>query len=97
MDEVTQQNSALVEESAAAAKVLEQQSKAMDHQVGMFRLGDAPAAGHAPPVAALKPAADPRQRAAAKQSPAQPKRGVVGRMQAALATAFKPEPGWKEF
>jgi hypothetical protein len=25
------------------------------------------------------------------------KRGVVGRMQAALATAFKPEPDWKEF
>jgi methyl-accepting chemotaxis protein len=106
MDEVTQQNSALVEQNAAAAKALEQQSKAMDHQVGMFRLGDAPAAGHAPQVAARKPADAAEQRAAAtkqrpdavaKQSPAQPKRGVVGRMQAALATAFKPEPGWKEF
>jgi hypothetical protein len=27
----------------------------------------------------------------------QPKRGVVGRMQAAIATAFKQEPEWKEF
>jgi hypothetical protein len=25
------------------------------------------------------------------------KRGVVGRIQAALATAFKPDPDWKEF
>ncbi len=38
MDEVTQQNSALVEENAATAKTLEQQAKAMDDRVAMFRL-----------------------------------------------------------
>jgi methyl-accepting chemotaxis protein len=38
MDEVTQQNSALVEQNAAAAKALEQQSQAMDERVGIFRL-----------------------------------------------------------
>ena len=38
MDEVTQQNSALVEENAATARTLEQQSQAMDQQVGFFRL-----------------------------------------------------------
>lgn len=36
MDEVTQQNSALVEENAATAKALEQQSAAMDEQVAFF-------------------------------------------------------------
>jgi hypothetical protein len=36
MDEVTQQNSALVEENAATAKTLETQSKAMDDQVNKF-------------------------------------------------------------
>ena len=41
MDEVTQQNSALVEENAATAKTLEQQSQAMDEQVSFFQLGDA--------------------------------------------------------
>jgi methyl-accepting chemotaxis protein len=41
MDEVTQQNSALVEENAATARTLEQQSQAMDHQVGFFRLSSA--------------------------------------------------------
>jgi hypothetical protein len=41
MDEVTQQNSALVEENAATAKTLEQQAQAMDERVAFFRLGDA--------------------------------------------------------
>jgi methyl-accepting chemotaxis protein len=106
MDEATQQNSALVEQNAAAAKALEQQSNSMDEQVSFFRLDDAhvAGAGQAPvkrdvikaapakPVAAMKrPAAD------AMNGKTPPKRGVVGRMQAAIATAFKHEPDWKEF
>jgi len=39
MDEVTQQNSALVEENAATAKTLERQAQAMDEQVGFFQIG----------------------------------------------------------
>jgi methyl-accepting chemotaxis protein len=38
MDEVTQQNSAVVEENAATAKVLEQQAKTMDGLVAIFRI-----------------------------------------------------------
>jgi methyl-accepting chemotaxis protein len=44
MDEVTQQNSALVEENAATAKTLETQSGAMDQEVGFFRLSGTGAA-----------------------------------------------------
>ena len=105
MDEVTQQNSALVEENAAAAKSLEQQSQAMDQQVSVFSVGDGAGAAAAassavvalkradanngkPPVAAKQPAA-----AAPKRPAAAAKRGVVGRMQTALATAFKTGPG----
>jgi methyl-accepting chemotaxis protein len=40
MDEVTQQNSALVEQNAATAKNLEQQSGAMGARVSTFKLGD---------------------------------------------------------
>jgi methyl-accepting chemotaxis protein len=40
MDEVTQQNSALVEENAATAKTLEQQAKAMNDRVAVFRLDE---------------------------------------------------------
>ena len=43
MDEVTQQNSALVEENAATAKTLEQQAKAMDDRVAFFQIDDAAA------------------------------------------------------
>jgi methyl-accepting chemotaxis protein len=43
MDEVTQQNSALVEENAATAKTLEHQAKAMDDQVSFFRVENADA------------------------------------------------------
>ena len=105
MDEVTQQNSALVEENAATAKTLEQQSMAMNERVGAFRLTDQPSAGAARqrPVAALKrPAPEARVQPAARamrQPPAAPVRrgGPVGRMQAALATAIKDDPDWKEF
>ena len=38
MDEVTQQNSALVEQNAATAKTLEHQAKAMDERVAFFKL-----------------------------------------------------------
>jgi methyl-accepting chemotaxis protein len=84
MDEVTQQNSALVEQSAAAAKALEQQSQGMDEQVSFFRLGDGQSAEQASVVAFKQPAA-------------QPKRGMGSRARTALATALKPDPGWKEF
>ncbi len=46
LDEVTQQNSALVEENAATAKTLENQSAAMGERIEFFRLeerADAPA------------------------------------------------------
>jgi methyl-accepting chemotaxis protein len=45
MDEVTQQNSALVEENAATAKTLESQAQAMDERVSTFRLDGGAVAG----------------------------------------------------
>jgi hypothetical protein len=41
MDEVTQQNSALVEENAATAKTLEGQAGAMENCVAFFKLDEA--------------------------------------------------------
>lgn len=43
MDEVTQQNAALVEEAAAAAGALQEQADRLLREVGVFRLGTAPA------------------------------------------------------
>jgi methyl-accepting chemotaxis protein len=103
MDEVTQQNSALVEENAATAKTLEQQSQAMDERVRFFTLDDGAAAVPAPVrVAPKAPAAAPARVAAKPAMPARrapaPKPAVRGNGQAhgALAVAT-PDTDWKEF
>ena len=102
MDEVTQQNSALVEENAATAKTLEHQAKAMDERVGFFKVGE-PAAGasHAErPAPALvaksaapKPA-KPRVAAPVKRAAAA---NPVGHMRSNLAAAFSTDTDYKEF
>ncbi|RDI97760.1 chemotaxis protein [Dyella solisilvae] len=48
MDEVTQQNAALVEEAAAAARAMQEQAEELQRQVRYFRLKDAPTAAPAP-------------------------------------------------
>jgi methyl-accepting chemotaxis protein len=95
MDEVTQQNSALVEQNAAAAKALEQQSGAMDQQVSFFRLGDARPQAAVDERAAAGTALRVGANAATQRAAAPPKRGPNGRVQG--ATALKADPQWKEF
>jgi methyl-accepting chemotaxis protein len=100
MDEVTQQNSALVEENAATAKTLETQAAAMNEQVAFFRIGDEnevqrPAAAVRAVASAPKPAAAPKATTPVKPAAAS-RRGAVGSMQTALATAFQ-DPEWKDF
>ncbi|MDT3687580.1 MAG: methyl-accepting chemotaxis protein [Pseudorhodoplanes sp.] len=73
MDEVTQQNSALVEENAATAKTLEEQQAAMSERIAFFRLE--PAQSSAVRPASVKSASPERAVAAAGKPTA--KRGVV--------------------
>ena len=75
MDEVTQQNSALVEENAATAKTLEHQAKAMDEQVAFFQIGEADE-----PTARRRPNRRPRRRQPSRRRPA--RREDAGRPQA---------------
>ena len=96
MDEVTQQNSALVKENAATAKNLEQQSRAMGERVGAFKLKDGARVQGGPRIAT----APGRSRAASKPvsgGARKPSRGPAANMQTALATAIQAEPSWKEF
>jgi methyl-accepting chemotaxis protein len=109
MDEVTQQNSALVEENAATAKTLEHQAHAMDQRVAFFQIDDgARVTQSTQPVETrdMRPAAPAPLRGPAAAKKAAPKwspagangsRGPIGRMQAAIATAVNGEPDWKEF
>ena len=78
MDEVTQQNSALVEENAATAKTLEHQARAMDERVAFFRIDNAAVAhvGTRAQPARVEPKAQPG--AAGSRAPAAtPKRPPV--------------------
>jgi methyl-accepting chemotaxis protein len=96
MDEVTQQNSALVEENAATAKTLENQQSMMSEQVGFFRFdndGHRMSQAAQPAVVALR--SEPKTAPAQKTTRAD--RGPVGRMRSNLATALKAEIEWKEF
>ncbi len=70
MDDVTQQNSALVEENAATAKTLEHQAKAMDDQVAFFQIDAAQGEDAAPAAAPRRPAAKRRPTATARTSAA---------------------------
>jgi methyl-accepting chemotaxis protein len=81
MDKITQQNAALVEQAAAAAKSMEDQTDGLAGMVSAFRLGDAPPAmvTHRAPPAPARPAPAPR---------------AAARPQAARAAA---EGDWKEF
>jgi methyl-accepting chemotaxis protein len=74
MDKITQQNAALVEQAAAAAKSLEDQTELLSGMVSAFRLSEAPANARAAPLAARqaapRPAAPPRGPTAALRKPA---------------------------
>ena len=103
MDEVTQQNSALVEENAATAKTLEHQANAMNDRVAAFHIvgGDFPALAHEQrPVEIVRakpqsPAVSKRTAAARPQPTVVPKRVAAGGGRA--SAAINREPDWKEF
>jgi methyl-accepting chemotaxis protein len=99
MDEVTQQNSALVEENAATAKTLEQQAKSMDSRVSFFKVGDGSEEVATEIVKPLR-AAKPDARVSRQKAPVPARRAnganPVGRMQTALATAVRADE-WEEF
>jgi methyl-accepting chemotaxis protein len=99
MDKITQQNAALVEEAAAAAKSMEEQTEELSNIVAAFKIGSAAAAplptARPTPIARSAPAAahpvkttSQPVKPAAKKAPAQQK---------PVATAGGGEEDWKEF
>lgn len=77
MDEVTQQNAALVEQAAAAAESLEEQARGLVKSVAMFKLNDGGrrrlpsiALAAAPRPAAKKPVSRPALAKPASKKPA---------------------------
>jgi methyl-accepting chemotaxis protein len=101
VDEVTQQNSALVEENAATAKALEHQAATMNERMGAFRLNDAPAAAKrvqpAAPAAPVVQKVQPKPAAAAKPVVQRKVMSGTGRSTAVAKAAAGPGPDWQEF
>jgi methyl-accepting chemotaxis protein len=101
MDQVTQQNAALVEEASAAAQSMREQAGALVEAVGVFRLGSegaASATGARPQQAAqrtLPPPAGARA-AAVRPVPLQPQRTAPARARVEVATAIGGDD-WREF
>ncbi len=107
LDQMTQQNAALVEESAAAAESLREQSARMAESIGVFKLGGAgpqrsstakaPAAHRAAPMkpaakAGARPAAAPKAAVTPKPAPAAPRKVQPAAAPAPRAAAPAPAP-----
>ncbi|NGX15010.1 methyl-accepting chemotaxis protein, partial [Wenzhouxiangella sp. XN24] len=94
MDEVTQQNAALVEESAAAASSLEDQAHGLAQAVSVFRIDDAKTSGITAPRST--PAKAPAAKApAAKANGGMPKAPARKAPKPAVAGTDGDE--WTEF
>ena len=94
MDQVTQQNAALVEEAAAAAESMQQQSAQLAQVVSVFKL-DAMASPRVAtrPAAVVKPSTAPRPAAAVKQASAP----APKRIEAKVVATAAGNDGWEEF
>ena len=95
MDEMTQQNAALVEEAAAAARAMQEQAGELTSQVGFFQLNQdevAAASGPAPTRARAVVAEAEAVFAAVRNAPA-PTRAARAKVDADTTTAGV----WKEF
>ncbi|MCD2511681.1 methyl-accepting chemotaxis protein [Comamonas endophytica] len=92
MDQMTQQNAALVEEAAAATDALQGQAAALSKVVSVFDLGQAAALAAAPANAPLAPA--PKAAPARPAAAAAPAPGVAAAPMVAAppARAVKPRP-----
>jgi methyl-accepting chemotaxis protein len=87
MDEVTQQNSALVEENAATAKTLEHQARAMDQRVAFFRIDGNAAVAQPQVETKVQPRVLPKAGATSRAPAAVPKRTAVVTPKRAAAAA----------
>ena len=95
MDQVTQQNAALVEEAAASAHTMHEQARELAQAVQVFKL-DAGTSMQMP-VARAQPAPKPATKAIAKPKPARTSTAPAVRPQTRALPATTAADGWEEF
>ncbi|WP_295196388.1 methyl-accepting chemotaxis protein [uncultured Brevundimonas sp.] len=92
MDQVTQQNAAMVEQSTAASHSLAQEAQSLQASVAQFRVGDTASAGA--PASSPRPVARPAPRSSHMVAALK----TIGRGGAALKAQASPtQDGWEEF
>jgi methyl-accepting chemotaxis protein len=101
LDEVTQQNAALVEEAAAASKSMDDQASNLQELVSIFSIGDAMAEQAAPPArpratakASTVPSAGSDRRRGPKAARPAPARS---RTASSASRADDADENWEEF
>jgi methyl-accepting chemotaxis protein len=107
MDEVTQQNAALVEEASAAAQALSEQAGKLSQMIARYRVGEGGADEAPSVVPRVEPRVDARPipAAAVRVERRSPTRPMTGRKRSLPAAAAAPgrsappagEEQWKEF
>jgi len=85
MDQVTQQNAAMVEETTAASHSLREESDALSELIQRFRVGE------------VRSAAPPQRREAPRPSPARALQQKVAAFAGARAVPPADDNGWEEF
>jgi methyl-accepting chemotaxis protein len=97
MDDVTQQNAALVEEASAAAQALSEQASNLTQLIARYKVGEG-AAGDAPRDAApARPRAVASVPAVERRSPSRPLTGKKRPAPAASAANGAAAEEWKDF
>jgi methyl-accepting chemotaxis protein len=96
MDQVTQQNAAMVEQSTAASHSLAQEAQSLQASVARFKVGSAAQAATPAPVAAPAPAPAPAK-PAHRMVQALKTLGRGGAAPAPAQQAAPAEDGWEEF
>ena len=100
MDQMTQQNAALVEESAAASRTLQEEAQLMFDRMSAYSIGDAPnLKGPRPPVTSdvQKPQAKRPSPVASKHHNGRSHKVSNGAAHSAAMQAAQPDLDWKEF
>lgn len=98
MDDVTQQNAALVEEAAAASRAMQDQAETLATQIGFFRIdGRSGAPVTAPRPAEAKPPEDVAAATAARAPAGRPAQAPAAERTRVAETVGADDDGWTEF
>ena len=102
MDQVTQQNAAMVEEATAASHSLATEASTLARLVGQFRIGEVDHSHHAPPVRSPALVVRPPAKPLAKSTRAAPYKPAASPAPAAVRRAPEPsmaeaDASWSEF